>query len=118
MRRYVPRSGPAGRRAQRTPDHHHPRHCLQTMRPLSFSIRLPIRTDKRFSVSASQILSLIAERECEPAVLATHGKVIASLFLRSTARRNGERFRSGCLRQAGGKVLAGRLSNHPERPPV
>ena len=56
--------------------------CVQTVRPLSFSIRLPIHTDKRLraDASAKKVLSLIAELEGESAVLATHGEVIGPLI--------------------------------------
>ncbi len=52
--------------------------CLQTVRPLSFSIRLPIQTDKRLRVDskAKKVFSLIGELEGESAVFATHGEVI------------------------------------------
>jgi len=57
------------------------RRCIQTVRPLSFSIRLPIHTDKRLRVDADakKVLSLISELEGEAAVLSTHGEVIETV---------------------------------------
>ncbi len=62
--------------------------CVQTMRPLSFSIRLPIQTDRRLSVDAEakQVRVLIATLEGESAVVVTHGEVIASLHADLTAK--------------------------------
>ena len=52
--------------------------CVQTVRPLSFSIRLPIQIDKRLRVDskAKKVFSLISELEGESVVLSTHGEVI------------------------------------------
>ena len=52
--------------------------CVQTVRPLSFSIRLPIQIDKRLRVDskAKKVFSLISELEGESAVLSTHGELI------------------------------------------
>jgi len=56
--------------------------CVQTLRPLSFSIRLPIHTDRRLRVDATtkKVLSLITDLEGQSAVLSTHGEVIESLI--------------------------------------
>ena len=52
--------------------------CIQTVRPLSFSIRLPIQTDKRLHMDskAKKVFSLIAELDGESAALSTHAEVI------------------------------------------
>lgn len=62
--------------------------CVQTLRPLSFSIRLPIQTNKRLDVDAEakQVRALIATLEGQSAVVATHGEVIASLHAELTAK--------------------------------
>ncbi len=56
--------------------------CVQTVRPLSFSIRLPIHADKRLRVDASakSVISLIAELEGQSAVMSTHGEVIEQVI--------------------------------------
>jgi 8-oxo-dGTP diphosphatase len=56
--------------------------CVQTARPLSFSIRIPVHTDKRLGVDAGayQVLSLVDELKGEAAALSTHGEVIESVI--------------------------------------
>jgi len=57
--------------------------CIQTVRPLSFSILLPIQTDKRLGVDskAKKVFSLIAELDGESAVLSTHREVIEQVII-------------------------------------
>jgi phosphohistidine phosphatase SixA/ADP-ribose pyrophosphatase YjhB (NUDIX family) len=56
--------------------------CVQMIRPLSFSIRLPIHTDKRLRADAKSgdLLTMIGELQGESAVLASHGELIGSVI--------------------------------------
>ncbi len=56
--------------------------CMQMVRPLSFSIMLPVHTDKRLRAGSSvdEVIELIAELEGESAVLASHGELIGAVI--------------------------------------
>ena len=55
--------------------------CVQTLKPLSFSIRLPIVTDRRLGVDAGakELQALVGQLRGKSAVAVTHGEVIGSL---------------------------------------
>lgn len=55
--------------------------CVQTVRPLGFSIRMPVHAEPRLDVKATgaEVLELIRTLQGRSAVLATHGEVIGSL---------------------------------------
>lgn len=91
--------------------------CVQTMRPLCFSIRLPVHTEPRLGVKATgaDVLDLIGTLPGRSAVMATHGEVIASLHAELAAQGvpldGPEEWRKGSvwvLETSGGKVLSGR----------
>ena len=56
--------------------------CVQTARPLSYSIRLPIETERRLRVDASakDVFKLIKELNGESVLLSTHGELIESVI--------------------------------------
>jgi 8-oxo-(d)GTP phosphatase len=90
--------------------------CVQTVRPLSFSIRMPIHTDPLLDVDATggDVLSLIRTLAGKSAVLATHGEVVASLYAELAATGvpldGPEEWRKGStwvLETSGGEVQSG-----------
>ena len=56
--------------------------CVQTARPLSFSIRLPISTERRLRVDAGaeDVFKLIKQLNGESVLLSTHGELIESVI--------------------------------------
>lgn len=91
--------------------------CVQTMRPLSFSIRLPVHTEPQLGVKATgtDVLDLIGTLQGASAALATHGEVVASLHgelsAAGVALDGPEEWRKGSmwvLDTRGGEVVAGR----------
>jgi 8-oxo-dGTP diphosphatase len=91
--------------------------CVQTVRPLSFSIRMPIHTDKRLRVDAGakKLFSLITEIEGQSAVLSTHGEVIEQVIgaldddgIDLAGPREWRKGSIWVLEASGGKVVTGR----------
>jgi 8-oxo-(d)GTP phosphatase len=91
--------------------------CVQTMRPLSLSIRMQIHTEPQIGVNAtgSNVLAVIRAHQAQSAVVCTHGEVIASLFEELTAAGipldGPEEWRKGStwvLETSGGEVVSGR----------